>query len=181
MGHFILPDANGLKLIADKLLNFILSLYTRNPYHMSQSINRLKEKHNMEVDDPTIRMIFETIQLNYLNGERYLFDINQFDIQLIFTTEDCYFITTDNPVFLRGIDIENDNFKGIFWCPISPNILVSLSKKKDNNHLNIRHYIVAKETIKDFNSIIFQNAVNYFVSSSEITDMQDTGFQFIYN
>lgn len=148
---------------------------------MSQSINRLKEKHNIEVEDSAIRMIFETIQLNYLNKERYLFDMEQFDIHLIFTTEDCYFVTTDNPVFVRGIDIENANFKGILWCPVTPNILVSLSKKEHNNCLNIYHHIVTKETIKDFNSIILQNAINYFVSSSEITDMKELGFRFIYN
>ena len=179
--NITLPDANELKSIADKLVNFILSLYTRNPYNMSHSINRIKGKYSMKVDDPTIKTIFEIIQLNFLNGDRYLFDTDQFNIQFIFTTEDSYFITTDNPVFIRGIGMEDVNFKGILWCPITPNILVSLSKKTDNNYLCIHPHMVNKETIKKFNSIIYQNAEKYFVSSSEITDMQDMGFQLIYN
>ena len=174
-------DLNNVKCKADELLNFILSLYTRNPFRMSQSINRIQEKQNIKVNDQDIRTIFETMQLLYLNGERYLFDINKFDIHLIFTSENCYFITTDNPVFIWGCDMENLDFKGLIWCPISPNLLVSLSKHKSNDCLNIYPHIVAKETVKCLNSKILENVANCFITSFEIDDMDNMGFQFIYN
>lgn len=174
-------DLNNVKHNANELLSFILSLYTRNPFRMSQSINRVQEKQNIKVNEHDIRTLFETMQLLYLNGERYLFDIEKFDIHLIFTSENCFFITTDNPVFIEGIEIENADFKGLVWCPITPNILVSLSDHKQNDCLNIYHHIVAEETIRDFNSIILKNAVNCFLTSFEIDDMENMGFQFIYN
>lgn len=182
LNNSIIPlNINDVKYNADELLSFILSLYTRNPFRMSQSINRVQEKQNIKVNDQDIRTIFETIQLLYLNGERYLFDMDKFDIHLIFTSENCFFITTDNPVFIKGIEIEDADFKGLIWCSITPNLLVSLSNHKKKDCLNIYHHIVGEETVRNFNSIILENATNCFITSFEIDDMDTMGFQFIYN
>lgn len=41
-----------------------------------------------------------------MNGERKLFDMSKYDIHLFLTTTEHPFITTDNPVMIRGIEME---------------------------------------------------------------------------
>ena len=98
---------------------------------MLRSIERVKKKEHLEINNITARTVFEEIQLLYLNGERKLFDMSKYDIHLFLTTTEHPFITTDNPVVIRGIEMEGAGFKGLFWFPISPYILISLSKKNE--------------------------------------------------
>ena len=59
--------------------------------------------------------------------------MSKYDIHLFFTTSEHPFITTDNPVVIRGIEMEGAGFKGLFWFPISPYILISLSEEMKKN------------------------------------------------
>lgn len=179
--NIILPTAQEIKEIADRLLNFILSMYTRNPFNMLQSIERIQERHNIEIANEAVRTTFETIQLLFLNGKRFLFDMKRFDIHLIFAPQGSFFITTDNPVFFRGIEIENIGFTGLIWFPLTPQILVSLSKKETQDSLNIKHYIATEETVKEFNGKIYENIVECFVAPVKIEDIETIGYRQIDN
>ena len=128
-GNIILPEAVQFAEYANKLLEFMLSIYTRNSYNMLRSIERVKKKERLEINNITARTLFEEIQLLYLNGERKLFDMSKYDIHLFLTITEHPFIITDNPVVIRGIEMEDAGFKGLFWFPISPYILISFSKK----------------------------------------------------
>jgi len=158
-GNIILPEAGQFVEYANKLLGFMLSIYTRNPYNMQKSIERVRKRKHLEIDNITARTVFEKIQLMYLNGERRLFDMSKYDIHLFFTTSEHSFITTDNPVVIRGIEMEGAGFKGLFWFPISPYILISISEKVKKNHINIKYYQISGEMAKELNSLLIDNAV----------------------
>lgn len=175
--NLILPEANQIKKYVNRLLEFILSIYTRNPYNMARSIERVK-KDNVEIDDITARVLFEEMQLLYIKGERKLFDMDKYDIHLFFTTKAHPFITTDNPAIIRGIKIENLGFTGVLWFPISPNIFISLSHKKQQNLWNISCHLVAEETAKMLNNIAIENAEECFIFTEEI---EDIGFRYVQN
>lgn len=83
-----------------------------------------------------------------MNGERKLFDMSKYDIHLFLTTTEHPFITTDNPVMIRGIEMEGARFKGLFWFSVFPYILISLSKMK-KNHININYYQMSGEMTKN--------------------------------
>lgn len=176
--NFVMPKENTLKKYADELLNFILATYTRNPYNMLHRLEMLEQNHNIKLDNRHARTVFEKMQLLYLSGERNLFEKIDYDINLIFTTPETPFLTSDNPVILYGIIIENVGFTGIFWFPLSPNILVSLSKKQKQDQLSIKPYIAAKETVMALNDMIRQYAEECFVSSVNIND---NNYRFINN
>lgn len=99
-------------------------------------------------------------------------------MHLILTMPNTPFFTSDNPVIVKGIEMENAGFTGIFWFPLSPNILVSLSNKQNQERIFIKHYIVAEETVKKLNDIICQYAKECFVSCVNIGD---TNYRFIKN
>lgn len=63
----ILPDANIFKDYIDKLLKFILSTYTRNPYNFVNILNRVEERHNFRLDEWRARTIFEKMQFLAMN------------------------------------------------------------------------------------------------------------------
>lgn len=167
--------------MADRLLNFILAMYTRNPFNMIQSIARIQDRHSIEIANEAVRTAFETIQLYFLNGSRSLFDREEFDIHLIFAPRRSFFITTDNPVFLRGIEIENIGFTGLVWFPLTPQILVSLSKKETQDSLNIKHYFVTEETVREFNVKIYESTVESFIAPVNIEDLKTIGYRQISN
>lgn len=177
-GNIILPEARQFAEYANKLLEFMLSIYTRNPYNMLRSIERVKKREHLEIDNITARTVFEKIQLLYLNGERKLFDTSKYDIHLFFTTTEYPFITTDNPVVIRGIEMEGAGFKGLFWFPISPYILISLSEKMKKNHIDIKYYQILGEMTKELNSLLIDNAIECFILPDKI---EDIGFSFVQN
>ena len=172
-GNIILPEARQFAEYANKL-----SIYTRNPYNMLRSIERVKKREHLEIDNITARTVFEKIQLLYLNGERKLFDTSKYDIHLFFATTEYPFITTDNPVVIRGIEMEGAGFKGLFWFPISPYILISLSEKMKKNHIDIKYYQILGEMTKELNSLLIDNAIECFILPNKI---EDIGFSFVQN
>ena len=174
----ILPDANTFKAYIDKLLKFILSTYTRNPYNFVNILNRVEERHNFRLDEWRARTVFEKMQLLHLSDERHLFETEHYDIHLILTMPNTPFFTSDNPVIVKGIEMEDAEFTGIFWFPLSPNILVSLSNKQNQERIFINHYIVAEETVKKLNDIIYQYAKECFISCVNIGD---NDYRFIKN
>ena len=120
--NFILPETNQIEKYANRLLEFILSIYTRNPYNMARSIERVKKKDNVEIDDITARVLFEEMQLLYLKGERKLLhcwsDIYLCQISTVVTHLTSYyvFITIDvlNLPRFAAFCPEYDKFK-ILW------------------------------------------------------------------
>lgn len=177
-GKVILPDANTFKNYIDKLLKFILSTYTRNPYNFVHILNRVEARHNFMLDEWQARTVFEKMQLLHLSNESHLFDTEDYDLHLLLTTPDTPFFTSDNPVIVKGIEMEDAGFTGIFWFPFSPNILVSLSNKQNQERVFIKHYIVPEETVKKLNDIICQYAKECFVSCVNIGD---SDYKFINN
>lgn len=171
------PDANVFMKHTSKLLKFILSTYTRNPYNFNQILDRVEEKHNFMLNEWDARTIFEKIQLQHLSNEQHLFEIEDYDLHLIIAIPETSFLTCDNPVMMKGITIEGAGFTGIFWFPISPNILVALSKKQDRKKVIIKPYIAVEETVKKLNDIICQHAEECFVSCDNIKN----GYKFINN
>ena len=118
------------------------------------------------------------MQLLHLSDERHLFETEHYDIHLILTMPNTPFFTSDNPVIVKGIEMEDAEFTGIFWFPLSPNILVSLSNKQNQERIFINHYIVAEETVKKLNDIIYQYAKECFISCVNIGD---NDYRFIKN
>lgn len=110
------------------------------------------------------------MQLLHLSDKHHLFETEDYNIHLILTTPETPFITSDNPVIVKGIEMENAGFTGILWFPLSPNILVSLSNKQNQEQIFIKHYIVAEKTVKKLNDIICQYAKECFVSCANIGD-----------
>ncbi len=174
----ILPNANTFKYYIDKLLKFILSTYTRNPYNFVHILNRVEKRHNFTLNEWQTRTIFEKMQLLHLSNKHHLFETEDYNIHLILTTPETPFITSDNPVIVKGIEMEDAGFTGIFWFPLSPYILVSLSEKQDQDRVYIKHYIVAEETVTKLNDIIFQYSKECFVSCVNIGD---NDYRFINN
>ncbi len=176
--NLILPEENKTNEYVNRLLEFILSIYTRNPYNIARSMERVKKKDNVEIDNNTARVVFEKMQLLYLKGERKLFDVDKYDIHLFFTTKEHIFITTDNPAIIIGIKIENLEFTGVLWFPISPNVFSSLSFKKQQNFRNISCHLVAGETAKLLNEIAIENAEECFICSEKIENID---FRYVQN
>ena len=112
----------------------------------------------------------------YLNGERRLFDMSKYDIHLFFTTSEHPFITTDNPVVIRGSEMEGAGFKGLFLFPISPYILISLSEEMKKNHIDIKYYQISGKMEKELNSLLIDNAIECFIFPDK-----DIGFSFVQN
>lgn len=174
----ILPYANTIKNYVDKLLEFILSTYTRNPYIFMQSLERVEKKHNFVLNEWNARTVFEKMQLLHLNDEQHLFEIENYDLHLILTMSEIPFFTGDNPVILKGIKVEDIGFTGIFWFPLSPTILVALSEKQNQKKTFIKPYIATEETVKILNNIIVQSAERCFVSC---VDIGNNDYKFINN
>lgn len=169
-----LPSADIFMQHCNQLLEFVLATYTRNPYNIIRSIERFETEKGVTVQNIDCRRVFETIQLKYLNGEKKLFDMEKFDIHCIFAAPGHRFLTSDNPVCIRPIYIENMGFTGIFWFPSSPYTLISLSKKNNcdllDHTLHIFHYLIAGESVQTFNKHICENAANIIISSEKIED-----------
>lgn len=180
--NVILPSADIFMQHCNHLLEFALATYTRNPYNIIRSIERFEAEKNANVQNDECRQVFEAIQLKYLNGEQKLFNMEKYDIHCIFAAPGYRFLTSDNPVCIRPIFIENLNFVGVFWFPISPYTLVSLSEKNRcsvlNRALNISHYLITGESVQMFNKHICENAANIIVSSALI---EDPRFKFLKN
>lgn len=176
------PGPNIVMNHCKNLLEFVLATYTRNPYNIMRSIKRFEVQEGVDVEAATCRRVFEEIQLKYLSGEQKMFDMDEYNIHCIFAAPDYHFLTSDNPVCIRPIEIENLNFLGIFWMPISPYTLISLSKKSDDELLNrtlqISHYLIKGKSIETFNKHICENAANMVVSSQRI---EDPRFKFCHN
>lgn len=171
-------DANAIKLYSDRLLNFILATYTRNPINILHSLNRIEEKTESSIEAETRRYVFERIQLEYLTDGRKMFNTYEYDIHLIFAASGYFFLTTDNPVVVRHVHIEDVDFTGVIWFPISPNCLVSLSKKTvdaiKSQEKTVFTYVVAGESINTFNQYICENANRIIISSRKISDIRFT-------
>lgn len=170
----ILPEAKVLKQHCENLLEFILAMYTRNPYAFLKSIGRIEAKKDISIQNTERRRIFETIQMDFLEGKKKLFDTDKYDIHCIFAAPGHRFFTTDNPVCIRHVFIENMDFTAVFWFPVSPVTLVTLSEKSNNEHSDnlrsIYHYLVTGESVNAFNRYICENDVNIIVSSQKIRD-----------
>lgn len=178
----VLPSADVVMQHCNHLLEFVLATYTRNPYNIIRSIERFETEKSSNIQNTECRRVFETIQLKYLNGEQKLFDMEKYDIHCIFAAPSYHFLTSDNPVCIRPILVENMNFTGIFWFPISPHTLISLSKKNSGDllsrNLHIYHYLITGESIWTFNKHICENAINIVISSERI---EDPRFKFLKN
>lgn len=172
--NIMLPSADIITYHCKNLLEFTFATYTRNPYNIVQSIMRYEKEQDDIVPNNICRRIFEMLQLKYLNGEQKLFNVEEFDIRCIFTAPGYHFLTSDNPVCIRPIFIENVDFTGVFWFPISPHTLIALSKKPESDledhTLHIYHYLISGESVKTFNRYICENAVNFIISSEFIDD-----------
>lgn len=155
-----LPKLDGMKEHLELLLNFVLATYTRNPFVME---NKIRRAESTSLPDNIEREVFVNIVIDFLNGKRFLFDVNKYDIQLIFAAEGEKFITCDNPVIFRPIEIENFSCTNIFWFPMSPKILIALSEKSKNNRKTVLPYFVTDETIRELNRKIVENAVKAIV------------------
>lgn len=177
-----MPSADIFMQQCNHLLEFVLATYTRNPYNIIRSIERFEAEEHTNVQNIECRRVFETIQLKYLNGEKKMFNMEKYDIHCIFAAPGYRFLTSDNPVCIRPILIENMGFTGIFWFPISPYTLISLSEKSNNDLLNhtlhFSHYLITGDCVQEFNKYICENATNIVVSSERI---EDSRFKFLKN
>lgn len=176
--NVLLPEASVLMKYIKRILEFMLSTYTRNPYEMQRRINRIFEKKGIQIDGIRARFLFKQMQLLYLNDERKLYDVNKYDIHLLFTISDCSFITTDCPVVIRKIEIEDMGITGLMWFPISPCILILLSKRQSKDSWNISYGIILDDTVNKINSILIENTNKHFIFPDKKEDM---GFKVIGN
>lgn len=170
----ILPSPGIVMQHCNHLLEFVLATYTRNPYNIIRSIERFETEKNIKVQNKERRRVFETIQLEYLNGKRKMFNMDEYDIHCIFAAPGYRFLTSDNPVCIRPIFVENMDFVGIVWFPVSPHTLISLSKKDSysllDHAMHISHYLITGKSVQTFNKYICENAANIIVSSEFIKD-----------
>ena len=177
-----LPDVDVIRQHCKHLLEFMLATYTRNPYNIMRHIERFETETNSHLQKTECRRVFESIQLEYLNGKRKLFDMEKYDIHCIFAAPGYHFLTSDNPVYIRPILIENMDYTGIFWFPISPYTLISLSVKSSGDllsqNLHIFPYFITGESILALNKHICENAIDIVISSEQI---EDSRFKFLKN
>lgn len=165
-----LPPAAQVIKICNDLLEFVLSMYTRNPYKMLYHFSRYNKQAEKPASAMEQRTAFEAIQLAYLSGKRKLFDTKKYELRCIFSTPGTYFYTSDNPVLLKGIKYENIGFTGIFWFPVTPNVLIALTERTASDKMTLFSYIAPPNAVNELNEYICNNAHHIVISHVDIHD-----------
>ena len=170
-GNIIFPVLETVEDYGKKLLNFICSMYTRNPFATSKLIYNVEQKNSRQLEKEQVYTVFEELQKNYLENKRHLLNIEKYNLHLCFTDGSSPFFTCDNPVIINGV---SEKYAGI-WFPVSPTIFAALSAKHGERML-VEPCILAKEKVNDLNIMVKENAVEVFISS---VDIKDSAYKFI--
>lgn len=153
----------------ESLKQFMLLMYTRNPYQFQASLERIKKRDGVSLTSNQAKRAFKQVQLSLLDNKRTFFNMDRYKVNMVLAVPGQCFISSDNPVVIRGIELVDLDISAIMWFPVSPNIFAVLSEKKPLEVLsNGRELLVQSETITDINQIVLEGAYEAIFSKYEI-------------